>query len=124
MKPRSEIEAHGEDRENENLGDQGTRVVGDRKRQREQQQQRQQAGDARLRRGRHRSRWRPPVGRDVGVFDAEQALRPDQQHGDHCEIDQKQREARQIGLAEGVGDADEQAADERAAQAAHPADRQ
>ena len=41
---------------------------------------------------------------------------------DHREIDQKQRDALEIGLAERVGDADQQAADERAAQAAHAAD--
>ena len=55
-------------------------------------------------------------------FDAEQALRPDQKHRRHGEINQKQRDALEVGLAERVGDADQDAADEGAAQAAHAAD--
>ena len=58
----------------------------------------------------------------AGILDAEQALRPHQQHHRHHQIDQEQREAREIGLAEGIDLADQQAADEGAAQASHPAD--
>ena len=58
----------------------------------------------------------------AGIFDAEQALRADQQHHRHHQIDQEQRQAREIGLAERVRLPDQQAADERAAQAAHAAD--
>ncbi len=61
-------------------------------------------------------------GGHAGIFDAEQALRAHQQDQRHDEIDQEQGEAREIGLAEGIGLADQQAADEGAAQASHAAD--
>ncbi len=44
------------------------------------------------------------------------------QHGSHGEINQKQRNALEIGLAERIGDPDEKAAGESPAQAAHTAD--
>ena len=49
-------------------------------------------------------------------------MRPDQKHRRHGEINQKQRDALEVGLAERIGDADQEAANEGAAQAAHAAD--
>ena len=117
-----QIETHGEDRENVDLGDQRTRVIRDEKRKHQHRGERDQARGAGLQRRRRADGGDRRRGRDAAVFDAEQALRPDQQHEGHRQIDEEQRERREIGLAEGIDDADQQAADERAAQASHPAD--
>ena len=119
---KQEVEAHGEDCENEDLGNQRARVVGKRKRQREQNEQRDDRRGARAHRGRHAGRGHRRRNRDVGIFDAEQPLRPDQQHDQHREVNQKQRDALEIGFAERIGDPDQETADEGAAKAAHAAD--
>ena len=55
--------------------------------------------------------------------DSEQALRPPQQDADRRRVDQERAELGDPVLARGVGDADQQRGDERAAQAAQAADR-
>jgi hypothetical protein len=117
-----EVEAHGEDAEDEELGDKRALVVGDEHRINDEGCDRHQAREQRATGFERRFRCRARRGRRGRVHDAEQTLRPRQQHGRHHQIDEEQRQLRRVGLAEGVGLADLQAADESAAQAAHAAD--